>query len=120
MEAIHRSLKPVSYYWEFLKRFGEECYRSWRQEVFGACLTTLIIFSITRHQDKNAWEVARVTLEANLIFFTGFVLFHLIRTPYLLHRERLRPDQGRERVVGGLFGFIGAALLLVIVGAGAY
>jgi DMSO/TMAO reductase YedYZ heme-binding membrane subunit len=119
MELAHRSLKASSYYWEFLKRFGAVCFRTWRQEIAGAFAVTLITYILT-NQEKDAWQIASTALEANLIWFSAFVFVHLIRTPYLLHREHLRPDLGGERVVRRIFGLIGAVLLLAIFAAASY
>jgi len=34
--------KASTYYWEFLKRFGEECYRTWRAEISTVLVVTLV------------------------------------------------------------------------------
>lgn len=119
MERIRHSLKASSYYWEFLKRFGAECLASWKKEVAGAFVVTLITYFLTRRQ-KDAWEMASAALEANLIWFSVFVIVHLVHTPYILHRERLHPEAGGQRIVNWMFGLFGAAVLLVIVVAASY
>lgn len=119
VEPAHAVPKASHYYWQFLKRFGQECYRSWRKEIFAAVILTPITYLLTK-QDKNALENAMVALEANITLFSAYVVFHLIRTPYLLHRERLRPDQRGEQPIHGKFGLLGCFLLLAIAAAVAY
>jgi hypothetical protein len=110
IELPRGSPKASSYYWQFLKRFGEECYRTWRREIFVAVIVNIITFFLIRH-DKNAWGITEVALEANLYLFSIFAAFHLVRTPYLLHRER------PQRAVHWRSGLFGLALLLLSAGA---
>ena len=73
-----------SYYWESCKRFGQECYRTWRQELAIGVVIAGIAFLLT-YRDKSALEQFLVVVEATAIVFALFVLFHLARTPFILH-----------------------------------
>jgi hypothetical protein len=74
------------YYAAIVKRFGLELYWSWRREVSASVAVTAISFILTFHE-KTAWESTKVALQANALLLFCFALFHLIRAPWLYHRE---------------------------------
>jgi hypothetical protein len=102
-----------SYYWEWCKRFGNECYRTWRAELSTAFVVTVVACLIT-WRERTAWDSILVALEANLIVFAIFVMGHLFRVPFLLHNERNYPPAGGIRYVAPSFGVLGAVILLGI------
>lgn len=106
-----------SYYWEICKRFGQECYRTWRQDLFIGVVIAAVILLLTRH-DKSALEQFLVFVEATGIVFALFVLFHLARTPFTLHHEQVH-RQGWPQV-HWKFGVLGFVLLISLVSAVAY
>jgi hypothetical protein len=116
---FYRVAKPSTYYWEFLARWGQECYRSWRHEIALAVVLSLLTYLVSLG-DNGALKSTEVTLEANLLLFLIFVLIHLIRTPYLLHRDRTHPIEGGIPYVGRGFGIFGIALILVLAGCASY
>jgi hypothetical protein len=111
--VIQSSSRASTYYWEFLKRFGEEGYRTWRAEIFTGVVITGVIYLIS-WRDKTAREAALIAVEASLIVFAGFVIIQLFRTPFLLHRERVHPASGDQTVVHWRYGILGVALLLAL------
>ncbi len=117
--VIQSSARASTYYGEFLKRFGEECYRTWRTEIFTGLAITVVIYLIS-WRDKTASEAALVAVEASLIVFAGFVIVQLFRTPFLLHRERTDSISGDQRSVHWGYGVIGVALLLALVAVISY
>jgi hypothetical protein len=43
-----------SYYWNCAKHFGEECYRTWKEELSFAFVVMLIAYLISRGADTRA------------------------------------------------------------------
>jgi len=106
-----------SYYWESCKRFGQECYRTWRQELAIGVVIAGIAFLLT-YRDKSALEQFLVVVEATAIVFALFVLFHLARTPFILHHEQVHQQDWPQ--VHWKFGLFGIVLLFGLVSVVAY
>jgi len=117
--SFYRASKPSTYYWEYLKRFGERCYRTWRAEFF-ISVVLAIISSILTWGDKTAWESTKVFLVATAILYGCFVVFNFLYTPYILHRERTHPIEGGNPHIEWKFGLWGGALLLTVIAGTSY
>jgi hypothetical protein len=83
MQALARN-----YLRQFFSIFLRECYRTWRQELLTSILVALAsyILMVKRH-DPTAWNNFKVALIASGIVLGGFAVWHLMRTPFLLHTE---------------------------------
>jgi hypothetical protein len=79
--------KAGSYYWTFFQVFGRECYRTWRQDFFVSFITALAVYAITYRSDPAALESLKVALQSAGVVLGLFTIFHLVKTPYLVHTE---------------------------------
>jgi hypothetical protein len=116
---FYRVGKPSTYYWEFLSQWGKECYSSWRREIFIAVVLSFLIYLVS-WREKGAWESTKDTLEGNLLLFLIFVVIHLARVPYLLHRDRMHPIEGGTPYIRRGFGIFGIALAIIVLSSAAY
>jgi len=91
-----------SYYWDFFKEFGKECYRTWRGEMFASVLVIAFIFLINR-----ASIDLRVGLLASGYTLATLASLHFLRTPWLLQR--------REERLPAAWGILGMAVGLASV-----
>jgi len=120
MYFSRKFLQWWTYYWEFLKRFGEESSLSWFRVIWASIALIPIFLFLTWPSDKHAWDTARLGLEGNFVFYSLIVIFQLARTPYLLHRERSLPEYEGERIVRALYGVYGIGLLCLLVAISGY
>jgi hypothetical protein len=104
-----------SYYWTFSRVFGKECYRTWRQELLASVLTLLVSFGISSRTDPAAWTNLKVGLWSAGVVLAVFALWHLARTPFLVHRAAT--DTGEEIPHWG-FGAVGVLIVLAIISGG--
>lgn len=74
------------YYQAVFRRVWPECVHSWKREVQGNVVVSLITYAITLHE-KGAWMATKVAVLANFIWLGTFIAWHLIRTPWLLQGE---------------------------------
>jgi hypothetical protein len=80
-----------SYFVLFAKRFGYELYRSWRAYMFSTIAIALIVFTLSKGGDASSTGTAFIlTLKATGIFLVLFAVYHLFRTPWLLHKDASR------------------------------
>ncbi len=117
--AIPEREKARRYWWRFLSVFGEECYKTWRQELLASAIASIATFFITWANDTLAWSTLRTALRATAITLAVFAIWHLVKVPYLLTHPREKPHK-----LAGYFGvFIvlclmaGAASVAVVVKA---
>jgi len=78
----------MAYWIEFVRTWGKETYRTWRWELFASALVSCAVLgkAIVEHS-PTAWSEFRTAVYANGIVLGAFTLWHLVRTPYLLHKE---------------------------------
>lgn len=108
--------RPHLYYWKLCEKFGEECYRTWRAELLTSFLTSVIVYLISKGDDPLAWSNFKTASISTALTLAAFAVWHLLRTPWLVHRETI----AAERSVGHRgFGVLGIAVLAGLVG-GAY
>jgi hypothetical protein len=78
----------MGYWRQFFISWGRETYRTWRWELFAAVLvSTAVCIKAYIDNAPNALSDFKTALYANAIVLGGFALWHLIRTPSLLHKE---------------------------------
>jgi hypothetical protein len=77
--------KPHLYYWRFLLEFGQECYGTWRWELLASFLVSFVTYLITAGDDPLAWRNFQIAFVATAITLAAFALWHLLRTPWLVH-----------------------------------
>jgi hypothetical protein len=99
--------RPHRYLWRFLSLFGEECYKTWRQELLASVIASIATFGITWLNDTLAWSTLRTALFATALTLAVFALWHLLRTPWLLTHPRAKRHN--------LFGLIGAVVMLCLI-----
>jgi hypothetical protein len=113
---MNREVRASSYYWQFLKMFGRECYRTWRTELLVGFLILVAVYIISG-RDKDSFTVFVIGAEATLGIFVLFVAGHLIRTPFVLFRDRLHVSEGGLPEIADGYAVFGIAILLSIASA---
>jgi hypothetical protein len=89
---------------------GKEVYRSWRTEVFSSLgILTLAFLGTLLLGDKNAVLAFEVAVAANMGWLLLFAIFHLVRAPWIMHRE---PGAAAENGWG--WGIAGIAVILLM------
>jgi hypothetical protein len=104
----------TSYYWTFSRVFGREFYRTWRQEVLASVLTAVVTFSLSYRNDPAAGTNLKIALLSAAIVLTAFALWHLVRTPLLVHRVVTEADETPHFGFGVLGIFV---LVAIVIGA---
>jgi hypothetical protein len=68
--------------------FWQECYRAWRGELLASALVVASSYLIARRlYDPAASSNIKIVAEAVAGKLFVFAVWHLIRTPYILHRQ---------------------------------
>src|ERR1017187_7344295 len=96
-----------SYYWLFLKELGRECYMTWRQELAASLITVLFYYAINR----NDFDLRR-GLQATAYTLALFVLWHAIRTPWLLYKKERIEHLIWPWGIAGIIFALGTVLLI--------
>jgi hypothetical protein len=101
-----------AYYLALVKQCGKECWRTWRGEVLASVISSVFLYLINR-----SGVDMRTALLATGYTVSAFVLWHLIRVPWILYQkldeaEHLKPIWG---LVGS--AFIAATLFLIAFAA---
>ena len=105
--------KPHLYYWRFCQEFGRECYRTWRWELFASLGVSFTTYMITKGDDPLAWRNFKVAFLATVLTLAGFALWHLVRTPWLVHRAVNSPEEATIHWSSGVLGVMVLAGLIV-------
>ncbi len=108
--------KWLPYYWNCAKHFGEECYRTWKEELSFAVIVMFIAYLITRGPDTRAANDLQVALLSSGIGLGIVALWHLIRAPFLAHAEAVVGDS--RAAVPAWYGIFGAVVLLGLIFGG--
>jgi heme/copper-type cytochrome/quinol oxidase subunit 4 len=103
--------KAHHYWWRFISLFGEQCYKTWRQELFASAIISIATFAITWATNTLAWSTLKTALLATGLTLSAFALMHLVKVPYLLTRPREKPQK-----IAGYFGVF--IILCLVAGAG--
>ncbi|GGA80937.1 hypothetical protein GCM10011507_35190 [Edaphobacter acidisoli] len=78
----------IAYMRQFFATFLHECYSTWRQELLASTLVSAATYVLMlRSHDPAAWGTFKVAIVASGIVLGGFAIWHLLRTPFLLHNE---------------------------------
>jgi hypothetical protein len=107
--------KPHLYYWKFFLEFGRECYRTWRWELFASLGVSFLTYLITVSDDPLAWRNFEIAFLATALTLAAFALWHLIRTPWIVHRSA---NAGDEPSLHRGFGIFGVAVLVGLLAGG--
>jgi hypothetical protein len=103
------------YYWIFCKRFGAECYQTWRQELLASLIVSVIAYFLTVKYDPMAWKNFKVVLIATAVTLGAFALWHLLRSPWLVHCRMIAQEEFKDHWT---FGVLGVCVLAgVLAGA---
>src|SRR4029077_13309315 len=106
----------LSYYWNFFKRLGKECNRTWRGELAAAALTATSSYLLIQRVNAVAWTNLKTAGLSMVIAVGGIALWHVLRTPWLLHKEA-SGGTGMSHVHWG-HGLFGMAVLAGVLGGG--
>jgi hypothetical protein len=97
-----------SYYWQFSKALGKECYGTWRQELTASIVTVLFYYAI----DRSDFDLRR-GLQATAFTLAAFVCWHLVRVPWLIYKsEHSESPHWKFGLLGLLFGVFTAWLIV--------
>ena len=88
------------YYWRFIQHFGQECYRTWRLELAAGVLVGFFVAVLNR-----AWNDFRTAVLATALTLGVFVVWHLLRLPWLLH-ESMHAGENEPGTLAGVFGLL--------------
>ena len=105
-EVSKPSEHPLLYLWDCCKRFGAEFYRTWRWELFASLLIAVADYGITVYDDPQAWKNLVVILQASAFVLGGFGVWHIIRTPFLVHRETVKGNRVSDHWGFGILGIV--------------
>ena len=103
--------KWYSYYWELLGYCGAESYRTWRGEMLAGVVILVAIYALTPSHQGDVWENFVIALKGTVIGLGLFGLWHLIRAPWLIERNK----NGKEPKPHRFFGFFGLAIIVGII-----
>jgi hypothetical protein len=95
--------KSILSFLGYYKRFGLCFVRGFwhaRGKPLGAFVLVTVITLLFPHQDQTTWPKIRVAILANVITFSIFALWHLVRTPWLLTTEQDSNLRGRIEKLG--------------------
>lgn len=109
--------KAHLYYWRICKRFGAECYHTWRTELLASFIVSIGTYFVSKGEDPSAWRNFRVALISIGFTLAAFALGHLVRTPWLVHRVTIGAEESNEHWG---FGVLGAVVLVGVLGGGAW
>jgi hypothetical protein len=111
MAYSHESILGISYYWEYIKRFGKESSETWWKDFMAATVLAIIPIFLA-WGDRTVLQGAFLTVEAIGILFGLVALRHLVHTSFILFRERAHPEYGGIRHTSWGYGVWGAGILL--------
>jgi hypothetical protein len=108
MEKQRSNRTLLAYYWCFFKRLGNECNRTWRGELAAAVLAAAGAYLLIQRVNAVAWTSFKSEGLSMVIAVWSIALWHVLRTPWLLHREALSVGAGTRKVHWGhgLFGMV--------------
>lgn len=107
--------KWSSYYWLFLKKFGNEFYRTWRWELAASVVSsislTVVIYFFDSTEYSRAWKDLKLVLLATALTMFLFALWHLVHSPWLLHKMIMERDAS-EHWAWGMLGIVALVAIL--------
>jgi hypothetical protein len=120
MEKQRSNRTLFAYYWCFFKRLGSECNRTWRGELAAAVLTATGTYLLIHRVNTVAWTSFKSEGLSMVIAVWSIASWHVLRTPWLLHKETSNVVAGTRKAhwAHGLFGIV--VLAGVLVGSGLY
>jgi hypothetical protein len=110
---LEQSGRPIIYFWDACTKFGSELYRTWRWEVSTSLLIAAVAYGITVYDDPQARRNLVVTVEASAYVLGGFAVWHIIRTPLLIHRYTIKQERVSDNLGFGVLGLIALGALVV-------
>lgn len=96
-----RSWKWFDYYWNFVKYLGREAYRTWRWELFASVPIGFFVALLT-----GGWKDFRTAILATALTLGCFVVWHIIRLPWLIHKSEHASDESEPGFLAGVFGIL--------------
>jgi hypothetical protein len=119
MGHIHENMHGLTYYWEYIKRFGKESSETWWED-FVISFLLAVIPVLLAWGDRTVLQGALLAVEAVGLLFGVVALRHLVHTSLILFRERAHPVHGGLRYTHWWYGVWGASILLALVAGVAY
>src|ERR1700690_3520700 len=89
------------YYWSLCKRLGQETYRTWRWELFSSVPIGFFAAVLT-----GGWKDFRTAILATALTLGCFVVWHMIRLPWLVHRSVHAKGESEPGLLAGAFGIV--------------
>ncbi len=100
--------KWFHYYWNLCKQVGSETYKTWRWELFSSIVVGLFVGIL-----NDNWADFRTALLATAMTLGCFVVWHMLRVPWLLHKSVQTAEGNRDPSV--LEGILGLAVIAAVV-----
>lgn len=85
--------RTLPYIRRFAFIFFEECYRTWRSELLASVCVAGVSYVFSHQNDLSAGQNLKVAIASTTVVLGGFAAWHLIRTPFLLHKETVKHMQ---------------------------
>jgi hypothetical protein len=79
----------LDYWRRFFVQFGSECYHTWRAELLSTVAVAVVTYILTHSSDTQARASLKTALLSVGIVLGFFALYHLLRTPWLLDKDRV-------------------------------
>ena len=115
MEKQRSNRTLLAYYWWFFKRLGNECHRTWRGESAAAALTAAGTYLLIQRVNTIRWTSLKSAGLSMVIAIVAIALWHILRTPWLLHKEASSAGSAMRKVHWG-HGLFGMAVLAGVLG----
>jgi len=103
------SWKWADYYWNLLKHFGLECYKTGRYEFWAGLIVALLTCVVTRN-----WYDYKTVLLTTAVALSLFAIWHLVHVPFILHSHSHKSEgNANPGVISGIFGIFVLVLMIV-------
>jgi len=100
--------KWFHYYWNLCEHLGQETYRTWRWELFSSVPIGFFVAALT-----GGWKDFRTAVLATALTLGCFVIWHIVRLPWLAHRSTHATGGSEPGFLAGALGvFIIVAMFL--------
>jgi hypothetical protein len=96
------------YYWSLCTHLGQETYRTWRWELFSSVPVGFFAAWLT-----GGWKDFRTGLLATALTLGCFVIWHIVRLPWLVHKSVQTAGEEEPGFLAGVFGILILAALFV-------
>jgi hypothetical protein len=103
----NKNWKWFQYYWSLCNNVGFETYTTWKRDLLISVVLGLVVAVLTGN-----WKDFRTVLAATGIVLGLFIIWHVLRAPWLLHKSQ-NGEWVKSSPFAGVFGFLMIAAVLV-------